>query len=771
MNEVKRMYIHERSVLRDALLNSKAIYEDEILGEDTIEKIQPNYGNGEVIIQLHQQLQNAISGIGIERLYMHQERAIAAGVEKDTNIVLQAPTASGKSIAFLAPVLNTLLKQSLSHGLFIYPMKSLSYDQRIQVEQLNKQLGNRCDSWWYDGDTPREERKAILQMPPKILFTNPEMLNLSFLGNWEKWHQNRFFQRLRWIVIDEMHEYRGYFGSNVSLLFRRFVHKLRELGSQPRFILCSATCANARTHAEQLTGLQYTEINASDNFRPTRDFFFFKPNIRSDKNYWESYLKRIVLAALSCARLNKQLIVFCQSRKFVEECIQLARWFCSNDNKDDLPIIDPELMAVYHAGLHVEERQRILDHLREGTIRIVFSTNALELGIDIGGLDGVILAGFPDTIMAAWQRIGRAGRDWNHKAFVLYFALDRPLDVFYVNNLHAFLNKPLDELVVNPDNEALAKRHVRALRQECDQINNDDLILGKTLGQLVESVAPVYATGYFPHNSIPLRGIIGGKYTLKVGNREVGEISVERQFREAYIGAIFLHGGRTYEVEDVLHGQARVVELKNSEPHFRTLPYLYTYLNVRGFYDGFAWNEFEICYGNAMTNEVLHSVRKKNTLTDEILREWEPNIEGKKQQTDTVWLRLRDPLKNFSEGLESLQHMLRVGIQFVIPTDLHDTFPYTNTKELSAHIVESYPGGIGVAEVVFRKWQQVLSKGVEIAKNCRCRTGCPRCILPYGAYDPFDKRKGIALSKILLGIGKYLPVQKLKNSLWIRYEP
>ena len=322
-------------------------------------------------------------------------------------MVLQAPTASGKSLAFQVPMLEALSNGSNARALMIYPNKALALDQRDQLMNLVKQIpGRRIDSWWYDGDTEREVRDLLRQDPPQILITNPEMLNLTFLGHADKWQQ--FLKNLKWVVVDEMHEYRGYFGSNVAMLLRRFAHHLASLGAHPQFFLSSATCANAREHAENLTGLKFEEVNASDGFRPLRHFYFIQPSIPrfSVLGYFAaSHGQR--RARLHNARQG----LFWHSAQLggslnpviVLQCERLRSW-----PKMAGPASIPGPIRVFRAGLSTDMRHEIQEGLKSGEVQLAFTTNALELGIDIGGLDGVILAGFPDSMMSAWQRIGRA---------------------------------------------------------------------------------------------------------------------------------------------------------------------------------------------------------------------------------------------------------------------------------------------------------------------------------------------------------------------------
>ncbi len=425
--------------LLDELRRFGALRDEEsagdIVSQATLNAITPTYADSTVFGLLSPTLVTALRGFGIDRLFQHQADAIVKAVS-GSNVVLQAPTASGKTLAFQVPMLEALLTGSNPRALMIYPNKALALDQRHQLMSLVKQIpGRRIDSWWYDGDTEREVRDLLRQDPPPILITNPEMLNLTFLGHADKWQQ--FLKNLKWVVVDEMHEYRGYFGSNVAMLLRRFVHHLASLGTHPQFFLSSATCANAREHAENLTGLKFEEVNASNGFRPLRHFYFIQPDI-PDFQYWDILQLRTVNAGLACIAQGKAILAFCPTRKFAESCHRIAMREVEKLAQNGRTSIDPQTIRVFRAGLSTDMRREIQEGLKSGTVRLAFTTNALELGIDIGGLDGVILAGFPDSMMSAWQRIGRAGRRWDSDAFVLYYARNNPLDRFYASNLATF---------------------------------------------------------------------------------------------------------------------------------------------------------------------------------------------------------------------------------------------------------------------------------------------------------------------------------------------
>ena len=654
----------------------------------------------------------------------------------------------------------------------IYPNKALALDQRAQLDDLVQHMhGRKIESWWYDGDTDAETRKILRQYPPQILITNPEMINLTFLGHSDQWRP--FLSNLSWLIVDEMHEYRGYFGSNVALLFRRLVHHLRSLDVRPKLFLSSATCANAREHAVNLTGLQFEEVNASNGFRPRREYHFVQPDIPS-RMYWDILKLRAVNAGLACVAQGHSVLVFCPTRKFAEECLRTARRQIEKINMK----IDPDVVKVFRAGLSTEKRREIQNGLRSGTVNLVFSTNALELGVDIGGLDGVILAGFPDSMMSAWQRIGRAGRRWDSHAFVIYYARNNPLDRFYASNLDAFLQKPLDDLVVNPNNENLVDKHVPALLYETPDLDEGAQgILGLHLYQSVkeklESGAVVVRGGrYIPHARINMRGGGGGAFVLKSHGNEIGSLSAQQQFREAFPRAIYMHGGSTYRVVEVIQtGSGGEVHLDQVGDHLRTDPTVYRILQQQEIYDGNMWKSEDISvssyYGKVLSTEVLSAVDEVDERSGKVVDSWTPQGgEARFDNAHAFWLVVSEDGTGEISGVRELQYILRIGALFTIPVDAHDIFPDAAVGERTAYIVESYPGGIGIARKALERWRSMLKVGVRIANDCECRSGCPNCIVPPRSTKGLDKSYGIALASSLLEMTEEPPAFRFVSGLW-----
>ncbi len=746
---------------------------NDVIRQRSLPAIEPAYADASAIDRHVPSMRGALRSCGIERLYQHQADAMEQALA-GSNVVLQAPTASGKTLAFQIPMLESL-KRFDTHALMIYPNKALALDQREQLMRLTKHIrGSSIGSWWYDGDVNSAERKVLRENPPSILITNPDMLHMSFLGHADVW--GRFFSGLRWVIVDEIHEYRGYFGSNVAMILRRFSHHLSSRGVNPQFFLSSATCANAKEHAQNLTGRQFVEVNAVNSMRPHRQFTFVQPSI-PDHMYWDVLQLRAVDAGLACLSRGKSVLVFCPTRKFTEACHRIAMRRVGELNEDKRMGIDPDAIKVFRGGLSMEERHTVQEGLRSGAVRLVFTTNALEMGIDIGGLDGIIMAGFPDSMISAWQRIGRAGRSWDSNAFVLYYSRNNPLDRFYAENLDGFLDKPLDDLVVSADNEDLIDKHLPSLLYETQGRVGEHGFLGSAMSsaarrKLLGRAHPVTSGRWRPHFSLNIRGGGSGMFVLREGNKEIGTLSGQQQFREAYERAIYMHGGRNYRVVEVSHtGAGGEIRLGSVDPGLRTNAITATFVTERDIYDGKRWltdgSAISAFYGNVLITEALSAVEEVDERTGEIVDRWTPNFNSAKfDNAHAFWVGEEVASGLAADGIGAFQHLLRVGTLFSIPLDAHDIYAHALLKEQKAYLVESFPGGIGIAKKVLERWRSVLEVGIRVAERCRCRRGCPNCIVPPRSRIDVDKTAGIRLARQLIGRTSGRADFEYRGGLW-----
>ena len=731
---------------------------DDQIQQEIVKRIKPEQAENWPI-ELNWQVREALHRAGIYKPYQHQEEAIQRSLEGH-DVVLESPTASGKTLAFTAPMLHALLKDHTGHALMIYPMKALAFDQRLQLHKICHPLD--IESWPYDGDTDKEHKDAMRSAPPQILLTNPEYLNSSFLAYADKWHD--FLCNLRYIVIDEMHEYRGFFGSNMALLLRRFFLQLERLGAHPRVFLSTATCANPVEHAKNLTGRDVKLVQARHVLQPQRNFLFVKPEI-PEHLYRPIFQLRVENAAMAILQSGLQALIFCPTKRFLEDAFRKCQARAMELGFDD------NQLSIFHADLKNETRQRIQRKIKDGETRVIFTTNALELGLDVGGLDGVVLAGFPSNIMSAWQQIGRAGRGWDRDAFVLFYAMNDPIDRFFVNNVTAFLNRSFDHLVVDPNNEQLIENHMPALVQETSGHlhEGDRHVLGRAFYDACIQDGGKPIKNYRPQYYMNLRGSIGRSYKLKRGREEVGQISEVRRFREAYTGAIFTFFGRKYRVH--AHEEDAVI-MEEAEPNLRTDAGFYTALYRNQLMDGFAYGDLQVFHGKINITQNFTGYNLVDERSEEV-RESRRSSEALYQNNmHAVWFDV--PTDNdYTKGIGALEQLLRVGAMFVIPADRFDTSTWSTLKDgLTVYYYENYEGGIGVARKFFEVWPTVLQKGIEVAENCPCRSGCQNCIEPAKSWNSsntaIDKPAGIELARNLLTAELDGPDLKIRNGRFVK---
>ncbi len=740
----------------DALRDNRDSEQRDQVEIRTLPHAPPEYANAEYLEHFPKPLRDALADEGIERLYAHQADAIER-IRTGKDVVLEAPTASGKTLCFNIPLILRLMDKPHSHAMMIHPMKALSKDQRRQFEAMASAMadsgGNAITSWIFDGDTDKEHRDLMKRFPPSLLLTNPEMVHYSFLGWSDQWED--YLRKLRFIIIDEIHEYRGYFGTNVALLFRRFLAKLKQLGVRPQLVLATATCGNAQQHAKRLTGRDCELVRAESAMRPERHFTFINPDI-PDFRFHQIYRLRIVRAALACMAQGLSTLVFCPSRKFAEQAAHEAKRDAVKNG------LDPESIAPYRSGYETDLRSDIEQGLRNGDYQIVFSTNALEIGIDIGRLDACILAGFPDNAFSAWQRIGRVGRSWRQTAYVLFYALNNPFDRFYAENVDAFLGKPLDQILIGVDNQELIARHVPYLVHEIG--GELDGEAGNELGDKFRDYALEQTANTRPirgrgpgYQKLSIRGGSNRIYTLTSNGQEIGTISDVHLFREAYVGAVYNHFGRSYRV--VSHG-AEEVELEPVEPHYQTEGIFYTVVNVDEMFEGGRYAEnLEAGYGQLTVIENFAGYRLVDTRTDEVVEEVNSD-NARSFRVRGFWLGLEDfsalQESHDPKDLFGLEQLLRIGVPFVVPCDRHDLGTFTSGRPYpSVYLYETVPGGIGVAEKVLEVWDSIIREGQEITERCECRRGCPSCLVPPripSGFDPPKKDMAIAVSNEILTI-------------------
>ncbi len=523
---------------------------------------------------------------GIDQLYTHQADAFAH-VLGGRNVVTITPTASGKTLCYNGPILDAILKDPSTRALYLFPTKALAQDQLAELHALSELVSHGTDVnigvFTYDGDTPSDARRAIRGKAHAVL-SNPDMLHSGILPHHPRWA--KLFENLRFVVIDELHAYRGVFGSHLSNILRRLQRVCRHYGSDPLFICSSATIANPRELAERLTGRPFELVERSGAPRGEKFFLFVNPPVvNAQLGIRRSYLSEARRVSLEFLRYNLQLILFGQSRLAVEILTTYLK------DAYQTPPGAPDVIRGYRGGYLPNRRREIERGLREGLVRAVVSTNALELGIDIGALDASVMAGYPGTIAATWQRAGRAGRRTTRSAAVLV-ASSAPIDQFIIRNPSYFFDSSPEHALINPDNLHILLDHVKCAAFELPFSNDESFgteDVQSVLSVLSEEGFVHDADGQwnwtnesYPADAVSLRSVSSDNFVIidvTDGERVIGETDFTSGPATLHEKAIYIVEGQLFQVER-LDFDGRKAYVREVECDYYTTAITYTKVTI-----------------------------------------------------------------------------------------------------------------------------------------------------------------------------------------------
>src|SRR5258705_1081531 len=488
----------------------------------------------------------------IPKLYSHQGEAFEL-VKSGKNVVIVTPTASGKPVCYNLPVLDLLLRDPEARAVYLYPTKALAEDQLHEFQTAATEIGGDLKAFTYDGDTPQDARKAIRQRAG-VVMTNPDMLHSGILPHHTKWA--KLFENLRYVIVDELHYYRGVYGSHFANLLRRLLRICEFYGSKPQFICSSATIANPRELAEALTGAPFEMVDRNGAPAGEKYFLFYNPPVVNRQlGIRRSYINETRRIALEFIERDQQTLIFANNRLATEILVTYLKDAC---DRNPLP---PETVRGYRGGYLPRERREIERKLRDGEIRAVVATNTLELGIDIGSLDAVVMAGYPGTIASTWQRAGRAGRRQSTSAAVLV-ASSAPLDQYIVEHPDYFFDRPPEHAYINPDNLEILLGHLKCAAFELPIRDgekfgpHDTAALCRVLqeaGFMHPSAGGLHWTSEtYPADAIGLRSITSDNFVVVDITAEpnvIAEVSFPTALTTLHEKAIYLHEARQYHVE------------------------------------------------------------------------------------------------------------------------------------------------------------------------------------------------------------------------------
>ena len=673
---------------------------------------------------LHPKVRAFLEKKGI-RLFTHQAEAVDR-ILAGENVFIATPTASGKTLAFNLPVLSTLLFEEDATALYLYPLKALTQDQLVKLKELEAELGPVFRPGIYDGDTPAQARSRI-RAQVRLLLTNPYALH-QYLPWHHKWE--RFLRNLRFVVIDEAHHYRGVFGSHVALLLRRLRRILERYGADPQFILASATIANPEEHGEKLIGKEVFVVKEDGAPRGERTFVFWNPFLDL-KHSWTDQVS-LLLAFLVGEGL--QTLCFATSRRLAEVLAAFVQ-----------PKVPGKRIMAYRAGYLPEERRAIERGIRTGEIAGVVSTNALELGIDIGGLDAVIIGGYPGTVISVWQQAGRAGRGAK-PALVFVVGQGDPLDQYFLRHPEELLTRPQEHAIINPQNESILLRQLLCAASEFP-LNARDLELFGARPEMVQTleesglvaktpVGLVYSGIAAPVEVVSLNNLSDRTIRIEVEGKTLETMDYERALREAYPGAVILHQGETYLVRE-LDLQENVARCERKEVDYYTEPLIREDVRILKVLEEQEIHGVRVGLGEVRVVEEVEAFRRRRagvTLAVEKL-----SLPPLEFQTEGVWISVPIELaKELSSRLAGALHGAEHALVAMAPlhamADRWDfggvSTPFHPDLASPAILVhEAFPDGVGLARKLFAILEEWVKAAAELVGGCPCEDGCPSCVL------------------------------------------
>jgi DEAD/DEAH box helicase domain-containing protein len=746
---------------------------------------KPRYGK----LTLSDRLRDVLKKRGIELFYSHQVEAINS-IKEGENVVVMTPTASGKSLIYNIPVIESIIENPEHKALYIFPLKGLEQDQvknlnelfdavmtpsptppieggerirnSVEVRENRRDIVEAVDinrpspllgegkgegdkrssakrkmsplhfGEVYDGDTTAYRRKKIREAIPKIIFTNPDMLHLALNPFHKKWEG--LFKNLRYVVIDEIHTYRGVFGSNVAHVLRRLRRICKYWGSHPQFIAASATIANPSELAEELTGLPFKVVDQSGAPQAGRHFIFINP---LDSPYTET-----TKLFIKCLDAGLRTIVFTKARKITE---LIYSWTINH-----VPELEGRI-SPYRAGFLPKERREIEQRLFNGELLGVISTSALELGVDIGGLDCCILCGYPGSVASTWQRAGRVGRH-GQESMVAMIAIPDALDQYYMRHPEAFFEKSHEAAVIDPGNKNILKRHIPCASSEVYLREDDDVYDVKKLMPLIEELVTEgilnpgrrgdiwFSRRKMPHREVGIRAIGEPFDIIDESGKIVGELSGMRVFRDAFPGAIYLHRGRQYRIIELDLERKKVI-CGEVDVDYYTQALSKDETEVMQDKEVRDYKGLSVHWGSLKTTQKIIGYEKKRIFDRVRISRHDLDMPDYIFETEGLWITIDKTTKSFieSEGfdlagtLHAFEHTAIACIPLFALCDRGDigglsyTF-YPKFKQPVIFIYDGYEGGIGLTKRAFEVIGEWLMATLRIIDECPCEQGCPSCV-------------------------------------------
>lgn len=709
---------------------------------------------------LPSEIQCLLPLLGIEHLFKHQVAALNK-IRQGANVLVATPTASGKSLIYNFAVLEKLLHNPNAKALYLFPLKALEQDQLKSISFLLKNMGKRkISAGIYDGDTPAFRRKQMRTRVPEILVTNPDMLHTGILAYHQSWE--KFFENLTFIVLDEVHTYRGIFGSHMNQVIRRLKRLCHLYGSRPQFILLSATVNNPKSFAESLIEEAVEVVDVSGSPKAGRHFLFMNP--AASPNFSAARL------FTHCIQHGFRTIAFTQSRKITE----LIHVWVSR--------LSPGLrskISSYRAGFMPGERREIERKLATGELLGVVSTSALELGIDIGSLDICLLVGYPGTMINTWQRGGRVGRS-GRESLIILVAKPDALDQYFIKHPDQFFDRPFESALLDPHNPFVVQAHLPCAAAEKPLTLQDgrwwpkdlpghleELEVQGLMTRTVEGEPTWFSVRRNPQQGVNIRGV-GESFTIfeEATGEAVGTVDGFRAFKECHPGAVYLHRARQYLIQR-LDLEKRDIIARPSELHYFTRALSEKETEILEVLRSRPKAQFIVREGRVKVTEWMTGYEKRALPGQELLGVYPLELPPQTFESLGFWVEIENPIYHMVErrglhfmgGIHAIEHAAIGIFPLFALCDRNDIggISYTHHPQIgksAIFIYDGYPGGVGLAQHGFEVVQELFEQTLDHLKTCECEEGCPSCIHSPkcgSGNKPLDKKAAILILECLLG--------------------
>ena len=697
------------------------------------------------------------------RLYTHQYKTLKE-VREGNNVIITTPTASGKTLSFTLPVIEDLTNNPTDTALYIYPTKALANDQLKSLLDIDKECGLGIYPEKYDGDTPKSKRPEI-KRKSRLIITNPYELHYIL-----PWHSQwkRFFENIKYIIIDEAHQYRGVFGSNMAFLIRRLKRICKYYGSEPQFIISTATLANPKEFGEKLTGLNSKIIDENGSPSGKKYFIFFNPYAIESKN--PSIHNDTLKLFNTFVKNNFQTICFEISRKMAE-VIALR-------SKKELEKTSPDIcdkITAYRAGYTVDERKKIEANHKSGKLTGIVTTNALELGINIGSLDSVIISGYPGTLISTWQQAGRAGRK-NQQSIITMVAFQNPLDQYFMKHPDIFFKKSHEHAIIDLNNQQILNGHLKCAAyeiplklgeiesfgfddegiviDEIDELENNGIVKYKN-GEWVYNDMELLKQDKSPNFEVNLSDVMSEPYKVFNGNRFLEEMSEKQAFREAHENAVLIHNGETYLVREMDINEKRVYVKKQDLNYYTQTLKQVDVKNLKKEKEE-KIGDIILSYGRLTVTEKYdkYNIIKFSKITATKKLNLPPLNFNTKGLWFTIPFNIKEELQkylvnddNFKDTfmgcLQGVQNVILSVAPFHVMCDSYDLGGvsknmHEDTLNATIFIYDGFEGGIGLTNKAFKLFEEIIKMAYELVRDCDCESGCPACI--YSSQNQSDDK-------------------------------